>query len=62
MKKYLKKRNTFVCPRCGEIFEITSIWRWLAAPHIFDIWRYVKCPECEQRSWMKRVKEHDFRR
>lgn len=55
MKYYFEKRNKFTCPNCGKSFR-TTFWKWLSCPHLFDIWRYIKCPGCGKRSWMKRVK------
>jgi hypothetical protein len=28
-------------------------------PHLFDLYRFIKCPWCGKRSWMKRVKSND---
>ena len=56
-KKYFLKRNKFQCPHCLADFEVSNFWMWLHCPHLFDIWRYVKCPVCGKRSWMKRVKK-----
>lgn len=56
MKKYFEKRNKFVCPMCGYYFEISNFWKWLGCIKLFDTWRYVKCPQCKKKSWMKRVK------
>lgn len=56
MKRYWRKRNKFVCPNCGQEFEITDFWKWVMCPKFFDIWRLVKCDKCGTKSWMKRVK------
>ena len=56
IKKYWLSRNKFQCPRCTCDFEVWNFWKWLVCPHLFDIWRYVKCPLCRKRSWMKREK------
>jgi DNA-directed RNA polymerase subunit RPC12/RpoP len=53
-KKYFEKRRKFKCPYCSADIEL-GLWEWLKCPHFFDIWRYVKCPVCEIRLWMKRV-------
>ena len=55
MKNYFNKRNQFICPKCGHPIKIYSFWKWLFMPHLFDTWRYIKCPVCSERSWMKRV-------
>lgn len=52
MKTYFEKRNKFQCPKCRCTFEMTSIWTWLARPHI---WRRIKCPNCEKITWMRKV-------
>lgn len=57
MKNYFKKRNKFTCPKCGHNFEVTAFWDWLAAPHLFDEFRYVKCPNCKEKRWMRRIKK-----
>ena len=56
MKNYYLKRNKFTCPKCDHTFMVAPFWRWLVQPHLFDIWRYVKCPICCEKSWMKRIK------
>lgn len=53
-KKYYKKRRAFVCPNCNSGLVFMSFWKWLFRPHLFDIWRYIKCPNCGKRSWIKR--------
>ena len=55
-KKYFEKRNKFICPYCGHHFEIENFWVWLFKPHLFDEWRFLKCPLCEIKLWMKREK------
>ena len=59
MKDYFTKRNKFTCPKCGHHFEVSSFWDWLAAPHVFDKFRYVKCPKCKEKCWMKIRGEND---
>lgn len=56
-KKYFEKRNTFICPMCGHKIVYHSIWDWLACPHWLDEYRWIKCPECKTRYWMKRVEK-----
>lgn len=51
------KAKIYICPKCGHKFEVTSFWKWLAAPHLFDIWRWFKCPSCGKSSWIKKEKE-----
>ena len=55
MIKYFNKRNQFICPKCEHPIKIYSFWKWLFMPHLFDTWRYIRCPVCCERSWMKRV-------
>lgn len=49
-------RQKFTCNECKCTFTPT-FWRWLCAPHAFDIWRYMKCPKCGKKTWMKREKK-----
>lgn len=58
MKNYFKKRNEFICPKCEHPIKIYSFWKWLFMPHLFDTWRYVKCPVCCERSWMKSIETY----
>lgn len=61
LKKYFEKRNQFQCPHCKKMFEEDRFWRWLLYPHMFDKYRYIKCPWCGKRSWMRWVyKEYDL--
>jgi len=57
-KKYFEKRNKFKCPYCSADIEL-GLWEWLKCPHFFDIWRFVTCPVCKIKLWMKRVKPDD---
>lgn len=52
-RKYYENRRRFVCAECGQNFCL-NFWRWLWAPHL-DMWRYryVKCPHCGTRHWLK---------
>ena len=56
-KKYYENRSTFRCPECGYIFILT-VWQWLCALVHNDITRhrYVKCPRCDARHWLKAEK------
>ena len=58
MITYIKKRNRFTCPHCKHTFEL-SFWKWLNAPHLFDVWRYAQCPKCNKRSWVRVVRKED---
>ena len=51
------KAKHYICPKCGTPFEVTSFWKWLRVPKMFDIWRYIKCPHCGKRSWVRKIKE-----
>lgn len=59
IKEYFEKRNTFICTHCGHEFTIHNFLIWLFRPHLFDKWRYNKCPECYAWRWMKIVDEND---
>ena len=41
----------FKCPECKHEF-VVGFWKWLFAPKLFDVSRYMKCPACKKRSWM----------
>ena len=43
----------YKCKNCGHRF-IPTYWAALWAPH-FHTTRYLKCPECNNRSWAKKV-------
>jgi DNA-directed RNA polymerase subunit RPC12/RpoP len=43
----------YKCNNCGHRF-IPTYWAALWAPH-FHTTRYLKCPECNNRSWAKKV-------
>lgn len=45
----------FKCKHCGKTRDV-SFWKEVISFHLFGKWVYVKCPHCEKRSWMKRVK------
>ena len=52
-RKYYENRRRFVCAECGQRF-ILSFWQWLWAPHIDpSCHRYVKCPHCGVKHWLK---------
>ena len=53
--KFTKPRK-YMCPECGHQHYM-NFWKWLCAPHMFDIWRWVKCPMCGRRNWVKKIKE-----
>ena len=56
MKTYFDNRNKFICPSCGYFIKYNSFWAWVSRPHMFDEWRFIKCPKCKKRSWMRRIK------
>ena len=44
----------FTCPVCGMTFGIKGFWRWiLKSPFHWFNKRLLKCPRCEEKSWMK---------
>ena len=53
-KKYFDNRR---CPECGRYFEL-NFWQWFAALVHNDIsrHRYVKCPYCKTKHWLKAEK------
>lgn len=52
-KKYFENRRHFKCAECEYEFTL-GFWGWLCVPHM-DMWRYryVKCPNCGVRHWLK---------
>ena len=46
----------YKCRKCGHTYMVPTIWRWLIAPHLTYRLRYMKCPHCGKRNWMKCVK------
>jgi hypothetical protein len=48
--------RNYKCPKCEHAYSV-GFWKWLCAPHMFDIWRWMKCPACGKRSWIKKIKE-----
>lgn len=52
----MTKRRIFECPKCRQIYEV-SFWKWLWAMHLFDIWRYMRCPNCNKFGWARRKKD-----
>ena len=53
-KKYYQNTSTFHCVECKHIWKLTW-WQWLIITMKFDITRhrYVKCPRCGVRHWLK---------
>jgi DNA-directed RNA polymerase subunit RPC12/RpoP len=52
--QYLKRRYfDYQCGKCGGIFSPT-VWGAVFSFQILGI-RYVKCPKCRKRSWVKLV-------
>jgi DNA-directed RNA polymerase subunit RPC12/RpoP len=53
-KKYYKNTTTFRCAQCKYIWTLT-FWQWLCTLIHNDITRhrYVKCPRCGERHWLK---------
>ena len=56
-KKYYENTRRYTCDLCGKDF-CYSFWKWLFTPMKFDItrYRYVKCPNCGKRHWLKAKK------
>ena len=54
--KYFENRRHFECVKCGHAFTL-GFWKWLCTPHM-NMWRYryVKCPKCRVRHWLKAEK------
>ena len=56
--KYYKKNSTVQCLFCGHEFRFMSFFAWFIAPHLFDKYRFWKCPKCGVRTWKKVRKEN----
>ncbi len=56
LKRYYKNTTQFHCAECDHEFTI-GFWKWLYTMK-FDIsrHRYVKCPQCGVRHWLKAKK------
>ena len=56
MKKYYANTSTFQCAECKHIWKL-NIWQWLWTMKFdFVRYRYVKCPRCRVRHWLKAEK------
>lgn len=42
----------FKCPKCQHEFY-TGFWKWFWSPHWFNVRKYMKCPACQKKGWMK---------
>lgn len=48
--------SKFICPKCNKTFEM-SYFKWiLCSPFHMFFKRLTKCPNCGERSWMKKQK------
>ena len=52
--------RNYKCPKCEHAYSV-GFWKWLLTPKLFDIWRWVKCPACGKRSWIKEVFAYEQR-
>ena len=59
LRKYFYNTTTFHCVECKHIWKL-SWWQWLYTMK-FDMvrYRYVKCPRCGARHWLKAEKVAD---
>ena len=57
LKKYYLNTTTYMCADCKHIWT-QNFWQWLLTIMHFDITRhrYVKCPRCGVRHWLKAEK------
>jgi DNA-directed RNA polymerase subunit RPC12/RpoP len=55
--KYYENTRHFQCSECKYIFTLT-FWQWLFTTMKIDFirYRYVKCPRCGARHWLKAKK------
>lgn len=49
-----QKTGYYECDKCGEAFIPDKYIDVLKAPHMFRD-RYMKCPECGEKGWKKKV-------
>ena len=60
-KKYYKNTSTFRCAECNYVWT-HNIWQWLLTlvyNNNISRHRYVKCPRCGARHWLKAIKVVD---
>lgn len=60
LRKYYENTSCYQCAECKHCFEL-NWWQWLIATMKFDIThhRYVKCPRCGAKHWLKAKKKVD---
>jgi len=51
------KNFAYRCPRCGEVFEISTLGDFLGPNGVNK--KYLKCPKCRKKAWAEvlRIKE-----
>ena len=56
-KKYYDNTTMYKCAECKHVWTI-NFWQWLITTMKFDITyhRYVKCPRCGAKHWLKAIK------
>ena len=55
-ENYFENTRHFTCAECGHDFTLT-FWQWLWTMKFdFARYRYVRCPECGIRHWLKAKK------
>ena len=56
-EKYYLNTTTYRCAECKHIFKL-SLWQWLFTTMKVDFvrYRYVKCPRCGAKHWLKAEK------
>lgn len=54
LRKYYENTTTFQCVECKHIWTL-NFWQWLGTfiHNDFTRYRYVKCPRCGARHWLK---------
>ena len=48
------KNFVYVCPKCGEVFEVSALKDFLGPNSITK--KYLKCPKCRKRAWAEILK------
>jgi len=54
LQRSLSRRFDYGCENCGRVFAVAPLAACVA-PHRFGGDKFVKCPRCGRRSWVRRV-------
>jgi DNA-directed RNA polymerase subunit RPC12/RpoP len=48
------KNFAYICPKCGELFEVSALDDFLGPNSLNK--KYLKCPKCSKRAWAEILK------